>query len=167
MSRILSTGGGGRGVHPLGRPPPPGDHFSGRYASYWNAFLCTYNSPDIKLNSDVDLQRELSEGVILTVTRGGVVDELRAELREELQSILLHGFSGPCVLTVQLLVLYLLHVTTLTVPDTVSDRGRRGRVSGHRLKQRGCGMKKVCPTNISDPAKWRQFETFCFTRVPQ
>ena len=165
--------GGGWGYTPPPRetPPPPGTHppetttaADGRYAFYWNTFLSTYNSANIELNSDVDLQREV---VILTVTRGGVVDELRTELREELQSILLHGFGGPRVLTVQLLVLYLLNVTTLTVPNTVPDRGRRGRVSRHRLKQRGCGMKQVCPTNISDPAKWRQSETHCLTRVPQ
>ena len=40
VSRILSTGG----VHPPGRHPPPRDgHCSGRYTSYWNAFLvCSY-----------------------------------------------------------------------------------------------------------------------------
>ena len=28
------------GRHPPGRHPPPDGHCSGRYASYWNAFLC-------------------------------------------------------------------------------------------------------------------------------
>ena len=29
---------------PLGRPPPPRDgHWSGRYASYWNTFLCYFS----------------------------------------------------------------------------------------------------------------------------
>ena len=33
------------GRHPLGRPPPPSDaHCSGRYASYWNAFMFKINS---------------------------------------------------------------------------------------------------------------------------
>ena len=70
---------------------------------------------------------------ILTVTGGGVVDELWTELGEELQPVLLHGLSRPRVLTVQLL-LCPLHSTTLPVPDTLSDRGSRGRVSGHSLK---------------------------------
>ena len=48
LSVILFTGGSGRhpredtplGRHPPGTPPPPADgHYSGRYVSYWNAFL--------------------------------------------------------------------------------------------------------------------------------
>ena len=39
--RILSIGGGG--LHPQGRHPPPDGHCSGRYTSYWNAFLFQKN----------------------------------------------------------------------------------------------------------------------------
>ena len=40
------------GRHPLGRHPPPprDDHCSGRYASYWNAFLSLVNNTIISLN---------------------------------------------------------------------------------------------------------------------
>ena len=53
MSLHLHLEGGGlhpRGLHPWGRGGPnplvltsSGGHYSGRYASYWNAFLCIYN----------------------------------------------------------------------------------------------------------------------------